>query len=115
MNVFTEKVNKQIITFLNEENLRRSLPSVTMFDDGKLSIESEPFQTLPVIYKSLKILTQSIHVSPNVINDVTIYDVRITMDTRVEYFDGGNNGVYLYTMNLRILPEDDVRLMSINY
>jgi len=72
----------------------------------KIEVRSEPFQTVPVIMKSLMIKEFSGSITEDTVIrtrhgkecEITIYRLWIDVNVRYEHFDSGSNGVTLFKL-----------------
>lgn len=113
---------------INNQLIIRSMKKVKL-EQGNLfgiKIDSEPFQTIPVLYKNLQIVNNHQKcVSPSqveitdiegnvrVVKSLNIY---LYASVQVETFDGGFNGVPLFAISCEVLDESekDDRLYKVN-
>ena len=105
--------------FVQDELLKRGFTAkITTFEEiisrgsHYINFETESFQTVPVIFKSLKVASFSTSVSQAVLENesgvtYTKTNVWITISTRTKSFDGGSNGTNLFQFNCAFLNSSE--------
>lgn len=96
----TDTVIKKVETFLTDELLKRGFtaPITVGYNEDReaLTLTSQPFQTVPVIFKSINIAHFNSAISYK--KDENGEHLHVWMPIHVDYrhFDGGTNGARLF-------------------
>ena len=115
------EVRKQVEEIINLELLKRGFPNICLEElsydyetkKQKLVVSSEPFQTTPVIFKEIRIQNFGGRITELEINGKQLLEIVIPINVRYDHFDSGSNSCELFTITLRVLPNDDVRFMGV--
>lgn len=97
---------KEIITF---ELLKRGISTSLLVEekDNKLDLVSTPFQTTPILFKQIIISDFGSWIK----QQEDFIQVTICVNAFFTLFDGGTNGVSLFTVTLNCF-DNDVRLIN---
>lgn len=82
------------------------------YENNKLKVVTEDFQTNPVIFKRLWVQTWNSFID-KIDNNITLF---ISLNYRYEHFNGGSNGCDLFSINFIITGGSmyDVYLKNVN-
>jgi hypothetical protein len=119
------KIKEVIQTELLKRGISAPIIKLNEFvKNGKnhIDLETDVFQTTPVLFKELKIISfsTSVYLENEVSVDsdkgFTFIKVYIGLDYRYQHFDGGSNGCSLFNIHFKVFGDkfDDARLSSIN-
>jgi len=112
-NLLSKTVLEQIKDEIGDALLKRgynapfTLTEFTDRKDVRLELRSEPFQTVPVIFKSL-VLTQFGTSVKQVPNHEHIYSVWISVSVHWKHFGGGTNGTTLFDYCCKVNTEQHI-------
>ena len=84
---------------LMKRGFNADLGEVTETDKNKISFESEPFQTTPVIFKEIKLIPWSSNLKEETMEHGVIINVYISINVRYTHFDLGTNGCDVFTFS----------------
>jgi hypothetical protein len=85
---------------------------MTRHNNEYIRIDTNPFQTTPVIYKSVFVFGESYVVPCDEIENS--FDLFINLDYGFKYFKGGSNGVEIGQLRFRIFS-DPMRIWFIGF
>jgi hypothetical protein len=111
--LLTEKQKELIKTQINNELIKRGINVELNLvekekDDGRSRIEltSTNFQTYPVLYKELSVISFSTTVSKEKEDDNNIIYCWIGVSVAVESFNGGSNAVRMFDYKIKFYDND---------
>lgn len=85
---------------------------MTRHNGEYIRIDTEPFQTTPVIYKSVSVYGEGYIVLCDEIENA--FDLYINLNYGFKYFEGGSNGVEIGQLRFRIFS-DSMRISFIGF
>lgn len=124
--ITSEKQRQEIQEFIQTELLKRgfhapitALQEKTINHNTGLYFESAPFQTTPVLFKSIKIINfansildeEPIGENSSYVPDLMIRRVYIQVYVEYKHFDGGSNGSKLFGVQCFLNGDDVFELM----
>lgn len=115
------EIRKQAEEIINLELLKRGFLNISFEELSydyqtkrqKLTLNSEPFQTTPVIFKEIRVVNFGGRINELEINGNHLLEIAIPINVKYDHFDNGSNSCELFTITLRVLPNDDVRFMGV--
>jgi len=109
-----DKIRETIQTELLKRGFTAQIKHFCQTNDGKhIQFETEPFQTVPVLFKSIQIsqFSTSVSVDKEEEEGFNILKVWVQVSARYENFDCGSNGTHLFTLNCNSYKDDAYRFV----
>lgn len=107
----TPAMYNEIVEAIEEKLLKLGIctkitMSASTIYDGRemISIASRPFNTMPVIYKAITINGSGFIKSTEHEN---VYELRLSVSYKFDYFSGGENGVDIGIITFRLFKDSD--------
>lgn len=116
---FTEEMRNEIINATKDSLSKLGIHTevrlsarTTRHNQEYIRIDTEPFQTIPVIYKSVFVYGDGCVVPCDEIENA--FDLCINLDYGFKYFKGGYNGVEIGRLRFRIFS-DSMKICFIGF
>ena len=116
---FTEEMRNEIINATKDSLSKLGIHTEVMLsarttrhNHEYIRIDTEPFQTIPVIYKSVSVYGEGCVIPCDDIENA--FDLCINLDYGFKYFKGGSNGVEIGQLRFRIFS-DSMRIHFIGF
>ena len=116
---FTEEMRNEIINATKDSLSKLGIHTEVRlsvrkgrYDHEFIRIDTNPFQTIPVIYKSVFVYGEGCVVPCEGIENA--FDLYINLDYGFKYFKGGSNGVEIGQLRFRIFS-DSMRIHFIGF